>query len=134
MAPASIWEIEQLCILQQISRETFSFGWQEWTNDQIENEMEIVLDTVNKLRSLRPSTDTYERFVQVHAMCYLCQHCVTDDVPFNLILLIHLNLIPYFLFAPEQTSCFCALPRLGGYCHHTLLPFLYYNTCFCVIS
>ncbi|PUZ38372.1 hypothetical protein GQ55_9G191100 [Panicum hallii var. hallii] len=47
--------------------ETFSFGWQEWTNDQIENEMEIVLDTVNKLRSLRPSTDTYERFLQTAA-------------------------------------------------------------------
>ncbi|KAF0928842.1 hypothetical protein E2562_010700 [Oryza meyeriana var. granulata] len=34
---------------------------QEWTNDKIENEMEIVLDAVNKLRSLRPHTDIHER-------------------------------------------------------------------------
>jgi len=34
--------------------------------------MEIMLDTVNKIRSLRPSTDTYERFVCVNEMCYLC--------------------------------------------------------------
>ena len=39
--------------------------------DQIENEMEIVLDTVNKLRSLRPSTDAYERFVQ-SMTCAIC--------------------------------------------------------------
>ncbi|XP_052134317.1 valine--tRNA ligase, mitochondrial 1-like [Oryza glaberrima] len=34
---------------------------QEWTNDQVENEMETVLDSVNKLRSLRPHTDIHER-------------------------------------------------------------------------
>ncbi|TVU32076.1 hypothetical protein EJB05_23794 [Eragrostis curvula] len=33
----------------------------EWTNDRIENEMEIVVDIVNKLRSLRPTTYLHER-------------------------------------------------------------------------
>ncbi|KAG8045647.1 hypothetical protein GUJ93_ZPchr0008g13403 [Zizania palustris] len=33
----------------------------EWTDDNLENEIDIALDTVNKLRSLKPTTDTNER-------------------------------------------------------------------------
>ncbi|KAK3133783.1 hypothetical protein QOZ80_6AG0540990 [Eleusine coracana subsp. coracana] len=32
-----------------------------WTNERLENEMDIVLDAVNKLRSLKPPTETNER-------------------------------------------------------------------------
>uniref|UniRef100_A0A0A9ERC8 valine--tRNA ligase n=1 Tax=Arundo donax TaxID=35708 RepID=A0A0A9ERC8_ARUDO len=34
---------------------------EEWINDKLENEMDIVLDAVNKLRSLKPPTETNER-------------------------------------------------------------------------
>ncbi|KAF0913119.1 hypothetical protein E2562_020255 [Oryza meyeriana var. granulata] len=33
----------------------------EWTDDKLENEIDIALDTVNKLRSLKPPSDTNER-------------------------------------------------------------------------
>uniref|UniRef100_A0A0D9VNJ4 valine--tRNA ligase n=1 Tax=Leersia perrieri TaxID=77586 RepID=A0A0D9VNJ4_9ORYZ len=33
----------------------------EWTDDKLENEIDVALDTVNKLRSLKPPTDTNER-------------------------------------------------------------------------
>ncbi|KAG2537115.1 hypothetical protein PVAP13_9NG250300 [Panicum virgatum] len=52
---------KQACTKDSIMISEYPKVVQEWTNDQIEYEMEIVLDTVNKLRSLRPSTDTYER-------------------------------------------------------------------------
>lgn len=42
---------------------------QEWENDQVENEMEIVLDAVSKLRSLRPPTDIHERCVSLQQIC-----------------------------------------------------------------
>ncbi|XP_020088963.1 valine--tRNA ligase, mitochondrial 1-like [Ananas comosus] len=35
---------------------------EEWTNEQIESEMEIVIGTVRKLRSLRPANDKNERY------------------------------------------------------------------------
>ncbi|KAG2547987.1 hypothetical protein PVAP13_9KG145685, partial [Panicum virgatum] len=52
---------KQACTKDSIMISEYPTVVQEWTNDQIENEVEIVLDTVNKLRSLRPSTDAYER-------------------------------------------------------------------------
>jgi valyl-tRNA synthetase len=33
----------------------------EWTDDKLENEIDIALDTINKLRSLKPPSDTNER-------------------------------------------------------------------------
>nr|CAB3494244.1 unnamed protein product [Digitaria exilis] len=52
---------KEACTKDSIMISEYPAVVQEWTNDQIENEMETVLDTVNKLRSLRPSADTYER-------------------------------------------------------------------------
>ncbi|RLN38650.1 valine--tRNA ligase, mitochondrial 1-like [Panicum miliaceum] len=49
---------KEACTKDSIMISEYPTVVQEWTNDQIENGMEIVLDTVNKLRSLRPSTDT----------------------------------------------------------------------------
>lgn len=44
------------------------FIFQEWTNDQIESDMKIVLETVTKVRSLRPATDKNEKRA-VFALC-----------------------------------------------------------------
>ncbi|KAF8672482.1 hypothetical protein HU200_049696 [Digitaria exilis] len=52
---------KEACTKDSIMISEYPAVVQEWTNDQIENETETVLDTVNKLRSLRPSADTYER-------------------------------------------------------------------------
>ncbi|KAJ1294912.1 hypothetical protein BS78_01G182600 [Paspalum vaginatum] len=52
---------EEVCTKDSIMISAYPSVVQEWTNEQVENEMMIVLDTVNKLRSLRPSTDTHER-------------------------------------------------------------------------
>ena len=71
-----IWEI--ICLLNIVSWNTIlPERWQEWANDQVENEMEIVLDAVSKLRSLRPPTDIHERCVYVHPICS-SMHTMTD--------------------------------------------------------
>ncbi|TVU34254.1 hypothetical protein EJB05_16085 [Eragrostis curvula] len=43
---------------------------EEWTNGKLENELNIVLDAVSKLRSLKPPTETNERCV--YGLIFLC--------------------------------------------------------------
>ncbi|KAL6641285.1 hypothetical protein ACP70R_019466 [Stipagrostis hirtigluma subsp. patula] len=52
---------KEACTKDSIMLSEYPSVVQEWTNDQIENEMDTVLDTVTKLRSLRPTTDMHER-------------------------------------------------------------------------
>ncbi|XP_051192009.1 valine--tRNA ligase, mitochondrial 1 [Lolium perenne] len=52
---------KEACRKDSIMISEYPSAVQEWENDQVENEMEIVLDAVSKLRSLRPPTDIHER-------------------------------------------------------------------------
>lgn len=49
---------------------------QEWTDDQIESDMKIVLETVTKIRSLRPATDKNEK----RAVFVLCRTPQAKDL------------------------------------------------------
>ncbi|KAM3408929.1 hypothetical protein ACQJBY_001768 [Aegilops geniculata] len=48
---------KEACRKDSIMISEYPSAVQEWANDKVENEMEIVLDAVSKLRSLRPPTD-----------------------------------------------------------------------------
>jgi hypothetical protein len=99
----------------------YCFLWQEWADDKIESEIDIVLDTVNKLRSLKPPTDTNERcvygclnglslysiyyawYIPVFSCCWLAKT------------------MSYCVFSHEQATCFCTLPRTRYCCHCSIV-------------
>jgi hypothetical protein len=70
-------------------------------------------------------------------MLALCEMCIVSDISLDSSdswELLHLNLIPHFLCASEQTSCICALPKLRDCSNHSALPFTNYNAYICIIS
>ncbi|XP_044401811.1 valine--tRNA ligase, mitochondrial 1 isoform X1 [Triticum aestivum] len=52
---------KEACRKDSIMISEYPSAVQEWANDEVENEMEIVLDAVSKLRSLLPPTDIHLR-------------------------------------------------------------------------
>ncbi|XP_078181531.1 valyl-tRNA synthetase / valine-tRNA ligase (VALRS) [Carex rostrata] len=61
-------QAEGSCRKESIMISDYPSVLEEWTNDQIEIDMKIVLETVTKVRSLRPATDKNEKRA-VFALC-----------------------------------------------------------------
>ncbi|KAJ1694927.1 hypothetical protein LUZ63_011625 [Rhynchospora breviuscula] len=69
-------QAEGSCRKESIMISDYPSVVEEWTNDQIENDMKIVLEAVTKIRSLRPATDKNEK----RAVFTLCRAIKARDL------------------------------------------------------
>ncbi|KAF2939124.1 valine--tRNA ligase, mitochondrial 1 isoform X1 [Oryza sativa Japonica Group] len=81
---------------------------EEWTNDNLENEMDIVLDTVNKIRSLKTRTERKERR-PAFALCR--SQDVTATIQCHQSLIVCLSSVSFLKILTEndETPADCAI-------------------------
>ena len=118
--------------LENLTHGNYFSLWQEWTNDRLENEMDIVLDAVNRIRSMKPPTDSNERYVHGHLFCF-CVWYLLVWFFFNLLLQNGVISCWYFLLS-LQATCFCTLPRPRDCCYYPMLSISHRVSFLCVTS